>query len=195
MRTCENPAIIAFTSMPPLWQAGYSLLLTTFFISPWLELKWQHHFVITSAHIYVNRIHWLRNHALFLVVKTRFSYADPTPPVFKTQQWPSQIKRPRWPGPSKYPCPLIAWLQDWAAPVPMVGHHESNPGFQLVKLQCYHWAKSTHYIYEICMNPQQKSEIVHTRESSRVKEVTSLHFTDIDRLGKLIMAGGEKDWV
>ena len=55
MCICEDPAFIA--CMSPLWQAGYSLLLIKFFISPWLELKWQIHFVIFSIHICVNRIH------------------------------------------------------------------------------------------------------------------------------------------
>ena len=48
MCTCEDPAFIA--SMSPLWSAGYSLVLITLFISPWLELKLQLHFVIFSAH-------------------------------------------------------------------------------------------------------------------------------------------------
>ena len=38
---------------------------------------------------------------------------------FETQQWndksrPSQVLRPRWPAPSKYPCPPVAGLQNWA---------------------------------------------------------------------------------
>ena len=55
------------------------------FTSPWLELKWQLHFVIFSVHICVHRINWLCNPCAmpqFLVVRTRLSCADSNPPVF-----------------------------------------------------------------------------------------------------------------
>ena len=79
----ETQCIIAW--MSPLWQAGYSRVLITFKISYWLELELKLHFVIFSVHICVNRIHWLQRHCAmpwFLMVRTRFSFADPTLPVF-----------------------------------------------------------------------------------------------------------------
>ena len=74
--------------MSPLWQAGYSLVLIAFIISPWLELNLELHFVTFSAHICVNRIHLLHRPCAkpqFILVRTRFSYADLTPPVFQLQ--------------------------------------------------------------------------------------------------------------
>ena len=74
MCTFKDPTFIA--CMCPLWQAGHSLLLITFFIpvSPWLELKLYHNFAIFSAHICVHRIPFAMPQ--FLMVRNQYFYAD-----------------------------------------------------------------------------------------------------------------------
>ena len=84
----------------------------------------------------------------------RFDSACVSRPSSETcQSRPSQVKRQRWPAPSKYTCPSVAGLQDWAAsPTSLWGQQESNLGFQLVELQCYHWAKYEWYVAHLYHN-------------------------------------------
>ena len=66
-----------------------------FFISPWLELKWQLLFVPFSTHICVNGENDYKplcNATLFTEDRTLFSYASPYRLCFKTKQWNWQIK-------------------------------------------------------------------------------------------------------
>ena len=90
----EDPAFIA--CMSPLWQAGYSLALVTEYISPWQDLKLQiHHYNLFSPQVCINTIHSLyRPCAMpqFHVVRTHFSYADPTPLMFQDSAVKRQIK-------------------------------------------------------------------------------------------------------
>ena len=65
--------------MSPLWQAEYSLVSSHL-------LGWNCNCSFFSVHICVNRIHLLHcpcEMPPFLVVRTCFSYADPTLPVFQ----------------------------------------------------------------------------------------------------------------
>ena len=94
------------------------------FIYPWLELNLHLHFVIFSVYICVNSIHWLhcpcaRSRFLphgqdpFLLCRSD-SACVPRPSSETNHPRPSQVMKPRWQAPSKYPCPPEAGLQDWA---------------------------------------------------------------------------------
>ena len=50
------------------------------FIYPWLELNFQSAFVLIVSTDYTALV---QGHGSFLMVRTRFSYADLTPPVFQ----------------------------------------------------------------------------------------------------------------
>ena len=111
-------------------------------------------FVICSVHICVNMINWLRNpwgQEPFLLCRSDSACVSRHNSE-TNQSRPSQVRRPRWPAPSKYPCPPVAGLQDWATSLDgLCGQQESNLGFHLVELQCNHWAIIPHKIYRtIC---------------------------------------------
>ena len=93
----------------------------------------------------------LCNATLSLVVRTRFSYASPFRLCFKNPQWKLPIKAKPSLETYIHMWPLTSTIQISLSPSRITGlshqsrqllcgQRESNPGFQLVELQCYHRA-------------------------------------------------------
>ena len=93
-------------------------------------------------------------------------------------------KRSRGPTPSKYPCPPVARLQDSATKFDnLCGQQESNCGFQLLELHCYHRAKSVHAVTnpptekhtcQTCNKWRNFTRLIYEYESTSLRLVQTL---------------------
>ena len=148
-----------------------------------------------SVHICVNRIHWLHRPCAmnatvpwgqdpFLLCSTDSACVS-RPRSETTHQGHAKLrKRSRGPTPSKYPCPPVARLQDSATKFDnLCAQQESNCGFQLLELHCYHRAKSVHAVVnpptekhtcQTCNKWRNFTRLIYEYESTSLRLVQTL---------------------